>query len=241
MPSDPDIDSTAGPVCPGPVYRGPLPPGNTVERAPVTVYDAAGEASRAVAREIADLVAARAAAGRQVVLGLATGSTPVGVYRELVRLHREEGLSFRNVATFNLDEYWPLSPDAPQSYHRFMREQLFDHIDIEPAAVHIPDGTVTRASLLDACARYEERIRAAGGIDLQLLGIGRRQALGAGNAGIEQQGRFGGLQIHLHHQPGLASQLDQPGLTGPAPGADAAQACVFEPGQLGPTLDASFP
>jgi glucosamine-6-phosphate deaminase len=189
MPSDTDIDSPAGPVCPGPVYRGPLPPGNTVERAPVTVYDAAGEASRAVAREIADLVAARAAAGRQVVLGLATGSTPVGVYRELVRLHREEGLSFRNVATFNLDEYWPLSPDAPQSYHRFMREQLFDHIDIEPTAVHIPDGTVSRASLLDACARYEERIRAAGGIDLQLLGIGRTGHIGFNEPGSPVESR----------------------------------------------------
>ena len=113
----------------------------------MTVYDAAGEASRAVAREIAELVASRRAAGRKTVLGMATGSTPVGVYRELVRLHREEGMSFRDVVTFNLDEYWPLSPDAPQSYHRFMREQLFDHVDIDPASIHIPDGTASRAML----------------------------------------------------------------------------------------------
>jgi glucosamine-6-phosphate deaminase len=134
-------------------------------------------------------VAERAAAGRQAVLGLATGSTPVGVYRELVRLHRDEGLSFRNVVTFNLDEYWPLAPDAPQSYHRFMREQLFDHVDIDPGAIHIPDGMVQRAALLDACARYEERIRAAGGIDLQLLGIGRTGHIGFNEPGSPVESR----------------------------------------------------
>jgi hypothetical protein len=108
------------------------------------------DASRAVAREIADLVQQRAAAGKQTVLGLATGSTPVGVYDELIRLHREEGVSFKTVVTFNLDEYWPMQPDALQSYHRFMREHLFDHIDIPTAAIHIPDGTLARADVLAA-------------------------------------------------------------------------------------------
>ncbi|NBP81795.1 glucosamine-6-phosphate deaminase, partial [bacterium] len=104
-----------------PIYRGPLPHVQTVERLPVTVYEQSTDASRAVAREIADLVGERAAAGKTTVLGLATGSTPVGVYDELIRLHREEGVSFRTVVTFNLDEYYPMEPEALQSYHRFMR------------------------------------------------------------------------------------------------------------------------
>ena len=95
-----------------PIYRGPLPHVHAVERLPVTVYDQPGDASRAVAREIVDLVQSRAAAGQTTVLGLATGSTPVGVYDELIRLHREEGVSFKTVVTFNLDEYWPMQPDA---------------------------------------------------------------------------------------------------------------------------------
>ena len=166
-----------------PIYRGPLPHVHAVERIPVTVYDQPGDASRAVAREIADLVLSRAAAGKNTVLGLATGSTPVGVYDELIRLHREEKVSFRTVVTFNLDEYWPMQPDALQSYHRFMREHLFDHIDIPAAAIHIPDGTLDRGQVAKACARYEEAIREAGGIDLQLLGIGRTGHIGFNEPG----------------------------------------------------------
>jgi glucosamine-6-phosphate deaminase len=156
---------------------------HTVERIPVTVYDQPGEASRAVAREIADLVTERARAGKQTVLGLATGSTPVGVYDELIRLHREEGVSFKTVVTFNLDEYWPMQPDALQSYHRFMREHLFDHLDIPAANIHIPDGTLARDQVAAACGRYEEKIREAGGIDLQLLGIGRTGHIGFNEPG----------------------------------------------------------
>ena len=172
-----------------PIYRGPLPHVTTVERVPVTVYEQPGDASRAVAREIADLVTSRAAAGKQTVLGLATGSTPVGVYDELIRLHREEGVSFRSVVTFNLDEYWPMQPDALQSYHRFMREHLFDHIDIPSAAIHIPDGTMPRSEILAACSRYEEMIREAGGIDLQLLGIGRTGHIGFNEPGSTAESR----------------------------------------------------
>ena len=151
-----------------PIYRGPLPHVTTVERVPVTVYEQPGDASRAVAREIADLVTSRAEAGKQTVLGLATGSTPVGVYDELIRLHKEEGVSFKTVVTFNLDEYWPIAPDALQSYHRFMREHLFDHVDIPADAIHIPDGTLARDRVLTACLQYEERIREAGGIIIQV-------------------------------------------------------------------------
>ena len=177
MPSTPTSSATP------PIYRGPLPHVHAVERIPVTVYDQPGDASRAVAWEIADLVTERARDGKQTVLGLATGSTPVGVYDELIRLHREEGVSFKTVVTFNLDEYWPMQPDALQSYHRFMREHLFDHLDIPAANIHIPDGTLPRDRVAAACGRYEERIREAGGIDLQLLGIGRTGHIGFNEPG----------------------------------------------------------
>ena len=172
-----------------PIYRGPLPHVHTLERVPVTVYDQPGDASRAVAREIADLVTERAKAGKRTVLGLATGSTPVGVYDELIRLHREEGVSFRSVVTFNLDEYWPMQPDALQSYRRFMREHLFDHLDIPAEQIHIPDGTLPRQRVSEACSRYEAMIREAGGIDLQLLGIGRTGHIGFNEPGSAVESR----------------------------------------------------
>ncbi|MEM7630250.1 MAG: glucosamine-6-phosphate deaminase [Planctomycetota bacterium] len=167
-----------------------VPDESTVhERVPVTVFASPHAASAAVAQEIAALIRAKAAAGGQAVLGLATGSTPQGVYDELVRLHREEGLSFANVVTFNLDEYWPMDPDELQSYVRFMREYLFDHIDIDPANVHIPDGTVGRDDVHAYCDRYEDDIRAAGGIDIQLLGIGRTGHIGFNEPGSPKESR----------------------------------------------------
>ena len=104
------------------------------------------------------------------VLGLATGSTPLGTYRELIRLHREEALDFSQVTTFNLDEYVGLPTAHPQSYHAFMRENFFQYVNVRPERIHIPDGQ--SADVPAECARYEESIRRAGGIDLQLLGIG---------------------------------------------------------------------
>ena len=172
-----------------PIYRGPLPHVTAVERLPVTVYDQPADASRAAAREIADLVTSRAAVGKKTVLGLATGSTPVGVYDELIRLHKEEGISFRSVVSFNLDEYWPMQPDALQSYQRFMREHLFYHLDIPAEAIHIPDGTLPKAEILAACGRYEELIREAGGIDLQILGIGRTGHIGFNEPGSAVESR----------------------------------------------------
>jgi glucosamine-6-phosphate deaminase len=143
------------------------------ERMPTVIYTHAGEASRAVAREIADLIRARAQQGKTCVLGFATGSTPTRVYSELVHLHRQEGLSFANVVSFNLDEYFPMRPDSVHSYHSFMHRQLFDHVDIPPGNIHIPDGNLPAEQMVDHCRGYEEAIRAAGGIDLQVLGIGR--------------------------------------------------------------------
>ena len=136
-----------------------------------------------MANQIADLIRAKAAEGKPCVLGLATGSSPTRVYEELVRLHREDGLSFQNVVSFNLDEYFPMAPDSLQSYVRFMREYLFDHVDIRPENVHIPDGTVPATDVADYCRRYEAQIQAAGGIDLQLLGIGRTGHIGFNEPG----------------------------------------------------------
>lgn len=143
------------------------------EHAPVAVFPDSLAASHAVAREIANLIRTRQREQRRAVLGLATGSTPVSVYAELVRLHREESLSFANVTTFNLDEYYPMSPEHPQSYHRFMRTHLFDHVDIPAGQWHLPDGTVAKGGVDAHCAAYDAMIQAAGGIDFQLLGIGR--------------------------------------------------------------------
>ncbi|HNY03513.1 MAG TPA: glucosamine-6-phosphate deaminase, partial [Bacteroidales bacterium] len=142
--------------------------------------------SAAASAEVAALLASeitRRRNGKPVVLGLATGSSPIGVYHELIRLHRNEGLSFRNVITFNLDEYYPMDPGSLQSYHRFMHEYLFDAIDILPENIHIPDGTVPREEVYRYCAGYEESIRKAGGIDIQLLGIGRTGHIGFNEPG----------------------------------------------------------
>lgn len=153
------------------------------ENIPVAEFVDSREASAAAAREISELIQERESQGRTTVLGLATGSSPVTVYEELVRLHREEGLSFKNCITFNLDEYWPMEPESIQSYVRFMREHLFDHIDIDPAHIHIPDGTIDREEITGFCTRYEKSIDDAGGIDLQLLGIGRTGHIGFNEPG----------------------------------------------------------
>jgi len=152
-------------------------------RLPVSLYADSEQASAAVAAQVADLIRARAAAGQPCVLGLATGSSPTRVYEELVRLHREDGLSFQNVVSFNLDEYYPMAPGSLQSYVRFMREYLFDHVDIRPENVHLPDGTVPPEQVAEFCRRYEAQIREAGGIDLQLLGIGRTGHIGFNEPG----------------------------------------------------------
>jgi glucosamine-6-phosphate deaminase len=161
----------------------------TPERIPTRVFADAEQASIAVAGEIAALIRERASLDRPCVLGLATGSTPVSVYAELVRLHREEGLSFVQVTTFNLDEYYPIQPDELQSYHRFMREHLFDHVDIEPHHVHIPDGTVPADRVHEYVRRYEEAIADAGGLDLQILGLGRTGHIGFNEPGSARESR----------------------------------------------------
>jgi glucosamine-6-phosphate deaminase len=136
-----------------------------------------------VALRIAELIRAHTAAGTRLVLGLATGSTPIGIYRELIRMHREEGLSFACVETFNLDEYYPMPKDSIHSYHRFMWENLFSHVDIDPARVHIPPGDIRREKVGEAARAYEAAVAAAGGIDFQILGIGKTGHIGFNEPG----------------------------------------------------------
>lgn len=154
-----------------------------LEHIRTVVVDDHGELAQLVAARMATLIRERAAAGRNAVLGLATGSTPIGVYRELIRLHTDEGLSFRNVVTFNLDEYWPMPVESVHAYHRFMWENLFSHVDIDPANVHIPSGVMAREDADSACAAYEAAIREAGGVDFQLLGIGKTGHIGFNEPG----------------------------------------------------------
>jgi glucosamine-6-phosphate deaminase len=153
------------------------------ENIPTRIFDSSNEASNQVAREIADLIIGKASKGEQCVLGLATGSTPVYVYKELIRLHEEEGLSFKNVVTFNLDEYYPIAPAELQSYVRFMNEYLFDHIDIPKDQINIPDGALAKEDVYDFCLAYEQKIDKAGGLDLQILGIGRTGHIGFNEPG----------------------------------------------------------
>jgi glucosamine-6-phosphate deaminase len=177
--------------------RGPshVAAGAGPERIRTVVVDEHDGIARLVAARIAAVVREKQARGERAVLGLATGSTPIGVYRELIRLHREEGLSFRNVTTFNLDEYYPMQRDSIHSYHRYMWENLFAHIDVPPDQVHIPDGTLPRDRVEDACAAYEAAILAAGGIDFQLLGIGKTGHIGFNEpgSGVDSRTRL----VHL--------------------------------------------
>jgi glucosamine-6-phosphate deaminase len=153
------------------------------ERIPTSIFDDSENASKAVAQEIANLIQEKNKEGKPTILGLATGSSPKKVYQELIRMHKEEGLSFKNVITFNLDEYHPMEPDSVQSYVRFMREQLFDHIDIPATNYYIPDGTLTIEQIPEFCREYEAKIEKHGGFDFYLLGIGRNGHIGFNEPG----------------------------------------------------------
>lgn len=153
------------------------------EKLPVTVYKDQHVASKVVAQRIANLIRQKQKAGTFAILGLATGATPVGVYAELVRMHKEENLSFQNVITFNLDEYFPMQPEAAQSYVSFMGEHLFNHVDIQRENIHIPDGTVSKEQIATFCLEYERKIESLGGLDIQILGIGRTGHIGFNEPG----------------------------------------------------------
>ncbi len=156
-----------------------------VEKIPTRIINDHLEAARAVAVEIASLIKSKRKVGRMAILGLATGSTPTSVYKELVKMHVDEGLSFDNVVSFNLDEYYPMQPQALQSYMRFMKEHLFNHIDIKPENIFIPDGTIDKEKVHNYCKDYDNLIESFGGIDLQILGIGRNGHIGFNEPGSE--------------------------------------------------------
>jgi glucosamine-6-phosphate deaminase len=163
-----------------------------------------------LSREAARLVARQILLKEDSVLGLPTGETPIGMYRELVRMSREGLLNFSKVITFNLDEYVGLEPSHPQSFHHYMQVHLFGHLAIPPEQIHIPDGTA--ADLEEECQRYEEEIARHGGIDLLVLGLGLNGHIGFNEPGSDwgtmtrlvalseetrrrEAGRFGGLDL----------------------------------------------
>ena len=162
------------------------------ERIPVVVAEAYDDIARRIARRMSEIIRRRGDARQRAVLGLATGSTPIGIYRELIRLHRDEGLHFSNVVTFNLDEYYPMPPDSLHSYHRFMRENFFEHVDLDPRNVNLPRGDISRDAVSAHCRDYERAIRDAGGIDFQILGIGQ-----TGHIGFNEPGSSIGSRTRL--------------------------------------------
>jgi glucosamine-6-phosphate deaminase len=174
------------------------------------VYENSKEASKDIAQEIADLIRVKQAQKQPCILGLATGSSPKGLYAELIRLHKEEGLSFKNVVSFNLDEYYPMEPDSVHSYVRFMKEQLFNHIDILPENYYIPDGTLAKEDIAAYCVDYEAKIKAFGGLDLQILGIGGNGHIGFNESGSLQNSKT--RLVALDHITRVAASADFSGL-----------------------------
>ncbi len=156
---------------------------DSLEKIPVKIFADPKHGSTYVAQQIALLIQEKEAAGQKCVIGLATGSTPKSLYAELVKMHKEDGLSFKNVITFNLDQYYPMEKDALQSYHYFMRKNLFEQTDIDPNNYHLPDGMVAKDDVKEHCLNYEKQIEAAGGLDLQILGIGTNGHIGFNEPG----------------------------------------------------------
>lgn len=185
-----------------PLFKEPI----AYEKIPTRIFTDPREASKSVAHEIADLIKLKQKEGKNCVLGLATGSSPKTVYAELIRMHKEEGLSFKNVISFNLDEYYPMEPDAIQSYWRFMKEQLFDQVDIPKENYFIPHGNIPQSQIEDFCRSYEAKIDDLGGLDFQLLGIG-----GNGHIGFNEPGSLINSKTRLmmlDHSTRAAAMMD---------------------------------
>ena len=154
-----------------------------LEKIPTDIYETAEEGADQIARDIAQLIRDKQKAGRFCVLALAGGNSPRNVYANLVRMHKEEGLSFRNVIVFNLYEYYPLVPEAATSNLNALKEMLLDHVDIDKQNIFSPDGTIAKDTIFEYCRLYEQRIESFGGLDIALLGIGR-----VGNIGFNEPG-----------------------------------------------------
>ena len=174
------------------IRREPIPDGpafTTLEHIPTSVCDDGKQAAHRVARIVAETIAEHNRQSRPTVLGLATGNTPIDVYRELIRRHQEDGLDLSRVVTFNLDEYYPMHPESVQSYRRWMRENLFDHVNVPDENIHIPNGTIDDKDVPAYCQAYEDKIATAGGIDIQILGIGRTGHIGFNEPGSARESR----------------------------------------------------
>ena len=153
------------------------------EKLHTVTFENSNEASLLIAREICDLIKSKQEKKKNCVIGFATGSSPTKVYQEIIRIHKEESLSFYNVIAFNLDEYYPIEKDDNNSYHHFMNENLFDHIDIPKENINIPSGEISEKEIKKFCSSYEKKIDKNGGIDIQLLGIGRTGHIGFNEPG----------------------------------------------------------
>jgi glucosamine-6-phosphate deaminase len=176
------------------------------EKVPVQIYKNSTEGSNAVAAQIAALIKEKQAKKLPCVLGMATGTTPILLYKELVRLHKEEGLSFKNVVTINLDEYYPIEKSAYQSYWSFMHRHLFNLVDIDPKNIHLPNGEWTKENLKESCISYEQTIEKIGGIDLQILGIGKNGHIGFNEPGSSFHSKT--RVIHLDQQTRIANTYE---------------------------------
>jgi len=161
------------------------------------IFDDSNNASKIVANEIATLIKKKQKKNQNCVLGLATGSSPISVYNELVRMHKEDGLSFSNVISFNLDEYFPMKNDNIQSYHHFMSVHLFSHVDIKSENIFIPKGDLLNDEVNDHCQKYDQKISDLGGIDFQLLGIGRTGHIGFNEPGSNYDSLT--RRVHLNY------------------------------------------
>ena len=162
-----------------------------LEKIPTDIYESAEEGANQIALDIAQLIRDKQKAGRFCVLALAGGNSPRNVYADLVRMHQEEGLSFRNVVIFNLYEYYPLAPNAINSNFNALKEMLIDHVDIDKQNVFTPDSTIAKDAIFEYCRLYEQRIESFGGLDIALLGIGR-----VGNIGFNEPGESFDKQVH---------------------------------------------
>ena len=173
------------------------------EKIPVKIYDNPTEGSNALAAQIAQLIREKQALNLPCVLGMATGATPILLYKELVRMHQQEGLSFKNVITINLDEYYPIPRNAYQSYWSFMHRHLFDLVDIDPKNIYLPNSEWNKEELKDSCLAYEQTIEKIGGIDLQILGIGKNGHIGFNEPGSSFHSKT--RVIHLDNQTRIAN------------------------------------
>ena len=184
---------------------------DSFEKIDVKILKNSKDGAKYVAQQIADLIRQKQSKGEKCVLGLATGSTPISLYAALVKMHQTEGLSFKNVITFNLDEYYPIDKDAYQSYWSFMHRHLFNHVDIDPSNIHLPNGNVPKEEMKKYCASYEQAIEDAGGLDLQILGIGLNGHIGFNEPGSSIQSKT--RLVNLDNTTRIANSYEFPSIS----------------------------